>query len=348
MKPTVRRILLTAPAWISLAACDSSISTFDPLDATQSAGAVVAAMQQSPAFQSLSVLGDDITVSAPPAPAVRAALPDERFWRGQLAEWARAAVTSLEASGPLAIAAPIFPSDLLGKTFTYNLSLSRYEVSTQAGAPAAGVRFILYAVNIASRSVQQPLNPIGHLDLTDLSNATAAILGVKVVINNATLLDYNASASFATGSIAFSADGSISDGQTSVEFGLTQTIASGPTITLDYQLAVPEEQVGLDLLATITPSDTDVNLTIEYDGNTTIVHAEGNDDAITGVITHNGILVINIAGTPDEPVFTDPSGNTLSAAQLAALEQLFDSTDDLLDAFDDLLGPAHRLLGIPL
>ena len=347
MKALAPRLLVTAScAWL-VAACDSTSSTFDPQDATQSAGAVVTAMQQSQALQTLSVLGNDITVTAASA-VVSAALPNAHFARGRLAEWAKAGAAALAAHAPSGVAAPIFPADLLGKTLTYNLSLKRYQVSTQTGAPTAGVRFILYAVNIAAHAVQEPLNPIGYLDLTDKSTPAAAILGVKVVINNVTLLDYDASASFTTGSISFSADGSISDGQTSIEFGLDQTIATGPTITLDYQLAVPEDNVGLGLLATVSAANSDISLTVEHDGNTTIVHAEGTDAAITGTIAYNDIVVVNISGTPDEPVFTDPSGTPLSPAQVEALHQLFDFTDALLDAFDDLLGPAHRLLGIPL
>ncbi|HXV87421.1 MAG TPA: hypothetical protein VD793_12000, partial [Gemmatimonadales bacterium] len=329
-----------------LLACESSVSSFDPAAATEAAGTVVTALQQSPAFQTMSVLGDDITVGAPPAPLIWAALPNEAFAQGRLTDWARLGAETLASHADLL--APIFPSDLLGKTFTYNLSQSRYEVSTQPGAPATGVRFVLYAVNIVAHTVQQPLNPVGYLDLTDLSDPSAAVLGVKIVINNATLLDYQASATFSTGSIAFGADGSISDGQTTVEFDLTQSVTSGPTIAVDYRLAVPEEQVELELVATITAAQSDINLTIAYQGTTTIVHAEGNPNGIVGMITHNDALVVNIAGTPDNPVFTDPSGAELSPAQIEALQNLFDSTDALLDAFDELLGPAHRLLGIPL
>jgi hypothetical protein len=244
--------------------------------------------------------------------------------------------------------APIFPSDLLGKTFTYDLAETRYEVSTETGAPATGVRFILYAVDPVLRRVTTPLTAVGHLDLTDESTAAAAVLGVKVVISNVTLLDYDAIASIATESVSFEAQGSISDGQATVEFDLIQGITSGPTIALDYQLAVPESGVALGLVASITTANSDISLTVEHEGGTTVIRAEGDEDAITGTVTHDGIVVVTIAGSPDQPDFTDPSGNALSAEQLEALHRLFEHTDRLLDAFDDLLDPAHRLLGIPL
>jgi len=321
------RRLLAATVCGLLAACDpSSNSGFDAVDATESATAVMKAIQQSPALHSLSVLGSNITLSASAAGARTAPL----------------------TLAPRATAAPIFPADLLGTTLTYNLSQRRYEVSSQAGAPSTGVRFILYAVDPVAHRVVEPLNAAGYLDLTDKSTPAAAILGVTIVIDNTTLLDYDASASFTTGSIAFSANGLVSDGTTAVDFGLNQLVANGPTISVDYLLAVPENGVTLSLNAKTSAGGTDVGLTVEHNNNFTVVHAVGDDSAITGTITYDGATVVNISGTPEHPVFTTPTGDQLPARQVETLTRLFDVADAVFDAFDDLLGPAHRLLGFPL
>jgi len=346
MKTFPSHLLLAVTSCGLLAACDPSTGGFDPQDATESAAAVLTAIQQSPALQALSVMGSDITVSAS-APIVGAALPDANFVRGRLAAWAHAGTATLSLA-PRAAAAPIFPADLLGKTLTYNLGQRRYELSSQTGAPSTGVRFILYAVDPVMRRVVEPLNPVGHLDLTDKSTPAAAILGVTIVINNTTLVDYDAAASFPTGSITFSANGSISDGKTNVDFGLNQRITDGPAITVDYLLTVPENDVSLNLNAQISSSGSDVGLSVEHGNNMTVVHAVGDDSAITGTVSHNGVTVVNISGTPEKPVFTTTTGDPLPAPQVETLKRLFDLADALFDAFDDLLGPAHRLLGFPL
>jgi hypothetical protein len=226
--------------------------------------------------------------------------------------------------------------------------LSRYELSSQTGAPADGVRFILYAVDTALRIVKQPLDPIGYLDLVDASTPAAAMLRMVVVIEGETLLDYDASASFPTGSIEFGAEGFISDGERTVEFDVGQTISTGPTITLRYSIAAPAIDVALEIAATITGSGATLTLTVQADGNTTIISATGTEQAFDGTITHNGTVVIHIAGSPDDPVFTDANGNALTDAQIAALKELFALTDAVLDAFDSVLHPAYRLLDFPI
>ncbi|MBI3981983.1 MAG: hypothetical protein HY337_03670 [Gemmatimonadetes bacterium] len=341
------RLLLAAFCAVTLAACDGGGSgDFDPLATSQAAAEVVNAMQQSPAFHALDVLGEKIVDATSPG-MVAAALPQNLLPRTPFTAWTRDRAADLEALAPRAVAAPIFPADLLGKTLSYNVGLGRYEVSTETGAPANGVRFILYAVDTLLHIVRQPLTAVGRLDLTDESTPAAAVLRLVVVINNATLLDYAASASFTTGSISFGAEGFISNGATSIDFDLTQSITAGPTISVSYTLAVPELDVALAITATLVPNGSTVTLTIEADGNTTVVTATGTKEAITGTVTHNGDVVIEISGTPDEPVFRDANGNELTEAQVGALEELFAFTDAVFDAFDNLLVPAYHLLSFP-
>jgi hypothetical protein len=340
----IRRLLVVSVAL--LPACDGADSGFDPLVTNQAAASVLGALQRSPALQTLDVMGEKIVLAAPSG-TLAAALPGALFPRAPFATWAGERAGGAPVPAPEAPAAPILPADLLGKTLTYNVAMSRYEISAQTGAPGNGVRFILYDVDLVQRAIKQPLAPVGHLDLTDESTPAAAALRLVVVIANATLLDYQASASFTTSSISFSAEGVVSDGETSVEFQLTQRISAGPTITVNYRLAVPENDVSLSLDATATGSGSTITLTIQDGGNTTAVHVTETAQGITGTITHNGRTVINISGTSQDPVFTDVNGNALTQAHLDALEALADMIDVVFDAFDALLGPAHRMLGFP-
>src|SRR5690242_17550049 len=73
--------------------------------------------------------------------------------------------------GPLAApaaGAPLIPDSLLGKTFTFNCTSQRYGVSGDSGAPATGVRLVLYH-RAPDGSIACPATTVGRLDLFDAS-----------------------------------------------------------------------------------------------------------------------------------------------------------------------------------
>ena len=63
----------------------------------------------------------------------------------------------------------LFPSDVLGKTFVWDTQTSAYVMGTATGAPATGIRIVLYFTNAGTGEPFLPLSPIGSLDLTDKS-----------------------------------------------------------------------------------------------------------------------------------------------------------------------------------
>lgn len=337
-------------AALTFSACDGG-TPFDPVALSQTAAEVISAMENSQASQSMAVLGPKMTVAAPAL--VAATMPNTDLLTGAPHLWARRRAELLQrAASGFSPESPavIFPADVLGKTFTYNTTTQQYQLSSEPGAPSTGVRFRLYAVNTGTGQVTVPLQDIGYLELTDTSSPSRVALGIKAVINNTTLLEYEASATVTTLSVGFSAQGYVSDGTTQVDFDLSQNFSQTSGITINYIVKVPEKNVdvqleaglGLDLVGSIT-------LTISHDGNDTVVDVTGAlDGAITGTIEHNGDVVVNIAGTTDTPVFTDATGTPLTAQQLDALEHLVDFIEDIFDAFDNLLLPAFALLGVEL
>ena len=55
-----------------------------------------------------------------------------------------------------------------------------------------------------------------------------------------------------------------------------------------------------------------------------------------------------MSGTPDEPVFTDGSGNPLTDQQIRSLGELFLGITAIVSGFDVLLIPAYLVLQVSL
>ncbi len=60
----------------------------------------------------------------------------------------------------------------------------------RTGAPANGVRFLIYAVNPITFVPVEPLQEVGYVQLTDLSGSSTQAARVIVVSGETTYLDY--------------------------------------------------------------------------------------------------------------------------------------------------------------
>jgi len=250
-------------------------------------------------------------------------------------------------------AAPIFPANLLGKTFTWSEDLGRYALSEETGAPANGVRFIVYAINPITQTPAMPLNAVGHLDLKDEGSAESTRLRVEAVSDGTTLINYYIDASFTLGaeeySVLLDAVGFLSDGVTQVEFDLSQTATANmvtQVLTMDvlYEVTVPAQGVSVVMALAgefgeegPTNATTSVNVT---DGANTAVFTLNitNGEQIAGQLTYNGTPVMNISGTFDEAVFTSADGSELSEEELQALQELLDIAGDVFEFAAEILG----------
>lgn len=346
---------------VAMAACGESTTPFDAIALSENTDEIINAMDDSPALQSMDVLGEKMALGAPGmgAPAlVAATLPNVALTPRSFPAWAGRRLAALQAAAPaLAVAVPsaVIPAEALGKTFTYHPDADAYQLSDRTGAPSNGVRFILYAVNPVTHTVATPLNEVGYVDLLDESAGATVQLHLEAYITasgSTPLIDYTVSATIqgsptAPTGATVTAAGYLSDGTTTVEFDLSQTFSTTSGIQVEYTLAVPEKDVEVTFTATFTlTQQATVTLTVKHGGNTTVVAASGTEASISGTIKHNGDVVVNISGSATSPVFTDASGNPLTAEQNAALRKLFDFTDKLLEHVDEMLAPAHQLLGI--
>lgn len=250
---------------------------------------------------------------------------------------------------------PIFPSNFLGTTFEWDDGLGRYAMTARTGAPADGVRFILYAVDPFSGEPVVPLNEIGWLDLIDEGNASATQLRVLANTGGVDRLDYTVSASYALLGDVVEATatgaGFISDGTRALVFNLVQTVSFNTvaeTMRVDmlYDLRMDDEnvrvvvEVGSDIDLSASDLGLDVMLTVTDGGNVTMLDvAVDETENISGSVVHNGQTVALMDGSTSSPMFTDAGGEPLTSAEIAALTEVFDVVDDVFDFVEAIFAP---------
>ena len=127
-----------------------------------------------------------------------------------------------------AAGAPLIPDSLLGKTLTFTCASQRYVESGDSGAPATGVRVVLYQ-RAPDGSIACPATAIGQLDLFDASApGTTAVRGVVTGPGGGgPLVDYTINHNVADPEGVASATGFVTDGQQRLDFQVTGEPGSG-------------------------------------------------------------------------------------------------------------------------
>lgn len=259
---------------------------------------------------------------------------------------------------PAEPAADVIPSEYLGTTFVWDEGQMTYVAGEATGAPADGVRVIYYAIDPTTGQPATPLNALGYVDLRDLSTAEANILAVKVVrtsgTEDVTLADYTLELSFTVTQSSFEYDvasaGFLSNGTDQLNFDLAQSATATETlVTIDQAYSLDLEGTGnaLSFVATVTgdpssqsedPATVEAVATITDGDQTVVLDVSYADGVLDGSIVHNGVAVVLMSGSLDDPVFTDADGNPLTQEQLEALRQLWDDLGGMFDFVDAIFG----------
>jgi hypothetical protein len=308
---------------------------FDPVTTQQKTDVILAAFDDNPALASLAAV-EGLPLGGPLLAATVPTSPSAFATGASLRRLVEAARPSFGSTAVFAI----FPADLLGATFVWSPGQGYVEDANAVGAPADGIRVILYTVNPLTQVPTQPLEPRGYLDIIDESTVSSDALHLVAVWEDVTHLDYVASAVQTTTSITLSADGYLSNGTDQVDFDLSVTGSEGEVaFTLDYLL---EHEEGSIRLAGESIDEENANLTLTLDDGDNRVDLEIHftPSTISGTLEYNGDVAIEISGTREEPVFTRPDGTPLTDQEVAALQALGLAIGVVFDAFDNLLGPA--------
>ncbi len=226
------------------------------------------------------------------------------------------------------------PSGALGVTFIYD-PVEGYIPSQRTGAPANGVRFILYAVDPILEEPVTPLNEIGWLDIIDTSNfATGTIdISLEAVVNDVTLVDVTSTGVLTQTSLSLDFDGTLSDGQNNLNFTIDALFSETGTFELTFGMTAGDVGVTVAFSGTEAGGGS-VTTTFTDAGNTIVVSlsVDASDNILSGSgVSFNGSTVAIISGSLDNPTVTNAEGDPLTDEELAALEDLLLAMVDVIE-----------------
>jgi hypothetical protein len=282
------------------------------------------------------------------APAIRAAAARTA---------ARLAATlnrGLSGSGSLRSGAAFaaVPAEVAGKTFVYDPSTIGYVASELTGAPADGVRFILYAVDPVTYAPVEPLTATGHVDLIDLSEGSTQAARVRVVSGSTTYVDYTASATTSSSSSRLTVIGMVTDGVHQANINLRSTFTFTTGLTLTYSVDLPQRDVSIDL--TIGSSDvgqenSPITVTLSMRGPNGTIGMSGQFTDTSGSlnITINGSAFAHVTTSGTSVTYTRHDGTPLSEEELQVLQRVFELQEQAFTSFDQMLAPVGTFFDEP-
>ena len=233
-----------------------------------------------------------------------------------------------------------------GKTYEY--SGGTYVPGARTGAPANGVRFLLYAVDPVTFVPVAPLVETGYVDITDLSGTNTRAARVEVVSGSTTYLDYTVTANSLTGRVTVV--GFVTDGTHQANLNLQASLSSTGVLTLVYGLDVPQRDVSIDLTLTATGLDTPsgtIGIILTMSGPNGTVSLSGEFTSTGGSLTvrtgGKTFATITVTGAAD-PVITGAGGLPITEEDAAALRGIFELTSEAFASFDKMRAPATFVL----
>jgi hypothetical protein len=168
---------------------------------------------------------------------------------------------------------------------------------------------------------------------------------VQAVVNNVTVISYDASGSISGGTFSFSARGYVTDGTNRLDFDLSQNVSIATGLQFDYKLTGANFSLEIVGNAT-TAGDANSTLTVTENSDKLEIAVTGTTQSSTGTVKYNGNTIASITVTGgQDPVFTGTGGHALTPDDLSGLKKLFNQVDSTLAGFDHVLFPACFIFG---
>jgi hypothetical protein len=240
---------------------------------------------------------------------------------------------------PVYRAAANIPEIFEGVTFVWDDQEEGYVPSELPGAPLNGVRFMLYAVNPSTGEPLTPVseNEIGYLEIADASSWPSINISMAAVVGDVTLISATITGNFGETSAWINIDGFLSDGTEQLLYNMYAS--EGP---MAYTFEFGLEYGNFEASWSMTYSESGLEVEVAFtDGTNTIVFSLNlvEDTIVAGSgITINGETVAIIEGSLEgELTITNAEGDPLTAAELAALEQVFEAMGELSEWMEGML-----------
>jgi len=248
---------------------------------------------------------------------------------------------------------PLISNANLGTTFIIDPATGEYAPDpSRTGAPANGVRFILYDVD----ALGEPdlTSEIGHVDLID-NGATTEGISLRLIAEagGTTFLDYGVMLSGTASAATITIDGFLASQDGRLDFGFTANANENQgqaTFDLDATLDVAAEDLHVALSANGVGTDNngafDLNLSIQYGSDSIAIEATGDDTTLSATFRVNGAVFATAQGDPNEPVIVGANGEALTADEIRVLDEIINAAEDLLNFFDGLIEPAGGIIAL--
>ena len=345
---------------VGLAACDDGTGpdADGPFNPTASAAdiQVVQSAFDTPVFASLgSMSGRFSQING--APALASTLLDAGWDLATAGESWQLQEAGNRVAGALystSAAALLIPESFRGRTYVHQPEEGYYFDEARTGAPANGMRFILYEVNPVTG--EPGLTEIGYVDILDESTDAALVARLVVVSGQTEFMNYTVSASGLLGSISFGVSGFITDGTDQVDLDLTSSFSStfaSERVEIAYSIGVPTRDFNMTAsLVMEFERETDLGsmtINVQFSERSNTVQFQGSfslseQESGTLNVLVNGQLFATITIEADAMVIAGPNGETLSAEQAQALGTMMDGLEGLFDdTFEDFVRPVSWL-----
>lgn len=269
--------------------------------------------------------------------------------------WAGGTGRLAYALGPEVARAPLISPFRRGKTFTYDPDLGRYAIDPdREGAPATGVRFILYAPLQGHPDVD---HEIGYADLIDEGDGSAEDIALRLVVveGDETVLDYRTTIDVVAQGGKITVEGFLQGPYDRLTFDLgVEGTAGSEGAEVDISFDMRLENRDFRAVGTIhgmngsTGEGGEIHLTTSHREDSFTVDVTGTDTTINGTVKLNGKLFATVSGHPDNPTVTSADGDPLNGLEFLALVRIVHVSEKVFHLFGDLMGPIDELVLLAL
>jgi hypothetical protein len=325
---------------------------------TQSGLVTMQSALESPAWQSL----DALRLTSSPASSAAGSVRPMLMGAAATQSVVTAATSSLvrdvaERLRQLAATSPeakVIPASVLGTTYVFDPLKHGYVADpSRTGAPANGVRYVLYAVNPSFTHEPVVSSEIGYADLTDEGNDTpnTATLRLVAVSDGVTFVDYRVSLAGENGSGELAVEGTFYDGTKHLAFVihvLGEQTADGQILAVRFRLAVPEDNFALTNEARAVAKDgtTRLNQAIAVGDHRFVIASVHSPDEVDATVTVDGAVFAVIHWDASKLTVVGPTGERLPLEDRVALWRLLGLFDHVSRLLYRLLMPVNALFAL--
>jgi hypothetical protein len=240
-----------------------------------------------------------------------------------------------------------------GQTFVYDAAIDNYRPDpARTGAPANGVRFILYAVGNANRPIGT--QEIGYADLLDEGPIVGDEVALRLVAveRGRTMLDYRTRVvQQGDGAGRIEVSGFAADGAERLAFTIAATgeeVGGVTEVDLDFTLRLDPRafQITGAVRGVDGSDDGDgtLSLTVRHGSSTLRVEATFSSGTVDGSVRVDDRLFVTITGDQAAPTVLGATGAPLTGEELLVVLHVIDVIDDVFDLVEDLLQPIDNLV----